>query len=228
VLIVTLLVVIVGGGAAIAHLANSKSGVRSSTLPGPASATATAIAAAGGILLYQNSFTSDATGWSNGQFCFLGADGFHVNTRTCLVPIGNQTNVDVTVQVKQISGQTVDPFGLVMRADGPQSTSPNQRYEFSIDGNGKWDVVRCDGVDSSGLPQCTDLVGYTANDAIRGGLNITNTLEVKAKGSHFDFYVNGVRVGGVVDSTYPSGKLGLATGQNVECVYTNLIVKALS
>jgi hypothetical protein len=146
-----------------------------------------------------------------------------------LAPIGNQADVDVKVQVKQISGQTIEPYGLAIRADGPPSNSPNLRYAFDIESDGKWVVARCDGLaNGDNTILCTDLAHNTANDAIRGGLNVTNTLEVKARGSHFDFYVNRVSVGGADDSTYISGRVGLECGQNAECVFTNLTVKALS
>ena len=131
------------------------------------------------------------------------------------------------MQVKQISGPTTRGYGLSLRDDAlPQQKDP--RYDFYIDSNSKWAVVRCDGLGSDGYANCTTLVDFTASDAINGGLHVTNTLEVKAQGSHFDFYANGVKLGSVTDATYASGKIGLVSGENVECVYTNLTVKSLS
>ena len=62
-------------------------------------------------------------------------------------------------------------------------------------GNSEWAADRCDGQLSSTTANCHDLVKFTANDAIHGGVNVANIIEVVAKGSHFDVSINGASVG---------------------------------
>ena len=45
------------------------------------------------------------------------------------------------------------------------------------------------------------------------------------KGSHFDLFVNGVKVGSCDDTSLVAGSVGLAAGTDVESVFTNLVVK---
>lgn len=169
-----------------------------------------------GTIIYQNTFTSYPADWSEDQHCFSGAteDGYHVNSGyICFAPIGEQGDVDITVTVKQVRGTTLEPYGISFRR-----ASAGNGYEFDIDSNGKWVLFK--DVNRSG----TRLVDYTANSAIKGGLNTSNTLEVRAKGSHFDFFVNGTSVGSYDDATFSSGRVGLAAAENIESVFTNLLI----
>jgi hypothetical protein len=156
-----------------------------------------------------------AEGWSEVlDECFLGSDGYHVvRGYLCFAPAGTQTDVDVSLMVKQISGPTNYSYGIVFRR-----VALGNYYLFMIDSNSKWLFDKC--VNDT----CTRLVDFTPNDAIKGGLNTVNALEVSAKGSHFDFFVNGTKVGSADDSTFASGEVGVAGGNPIECVFTNFIV----
>jgi hypothetical protein len=71
-------------------------------------------------------------------------------------------------------------------------------------------------------------VPFTANKAIKRGLNATNTLEVKAQGSLFTFFVNGTQVGHATDATIATaGKCGLAGNDGIEVVFTNFSLTRL-
>lgn len=70
----------------------------------------------------------------------------------------------------------------------------------------------------------TDIIPYQFNAAIKGGLNVKNTLLVRMKGSHFDFYINGTKVGEVDDTTYTSGLSGLFGNDYNDVAYTNFKV----
>ncbi|HET9981640.1 MAG TPA: hypothetical protein VFQ32_14425, partial [Ktedonobacterales bacterium] len=59
------------------------------------------------------------------------------------------------------------------------------------------------------------------------GTDASNTLEVYAKGAHMDFFVNGKAVGSLDDATYSTGMIGLAAGDGMECVFTNLFIGEL-
>jgi hypothetical protein len=193
--------------------------------PGGASANATPTVAAGPTatatpsesILYQNTFATEAVNWGNDPHCFLGSDGYHVKDGyICYAPIGVQDNVDVTVDVKQISGPTNQPYGITWRLD----STTLARYDFVIDALGHYAFMRCDGNSKT----CDHLIDYSAAPSIRGGIDNTNTLEVKAKGPHFDFFVNGSKVAQFDETTYTSGLVGLHDAYQGECVFTNLTI----
>lgn len=183
------------------------------TAVGPAAPTATATP--GETVLYQNTFATTASDWSNDAHCFLGTGGYHVKDGyVCYAPVGQQSDVDVTVDTKQISGSNNQPYGIAVR----MSDSTGARYEFDLDAIGHWVVFRCDG------KTCDRLIDYSEAASIRGGLNTSNTLELKVKGTHFDFFANGTKIGQMDDATYASGLIGLSGTESGECVFTNLTI----
>jgi hypothetical protein len=165
-------------------------------------------------VIYQNALTSVASDWSNDQNCSFASDGYHIKGAfICLSPAGQLTDTDIKVQASQISGPTLNPYGIALRRP-----SSGNRYEFDIDGNSKWVFFKC--VQGT----CSTLVDYTANAAIAGGLNASNTLEVIAVGSHFDLFVNGTKVGAADDTTFASGEAGLSGDDNLDVVFTNFSI----
>jgi hypothetical protein len=165
-------------------------------------------------VLYQNALTSSSSGWTNDQNCFFGPDGYHIKGNSlCIVPAGNLKDADITVQVKQVSGATTHAYGL-----GFRRPSAGSRYEFDIDGGGKWIFYKC----APGT--CATVINLTPNAAIKGGLNTPNTLDVRAVGSHFDFSVNGTKVGQRDDTSYPSGEVVLVGDTASEVVFSNLLI----
>ena len=122
--------------------------------------------------------------------------------------------MDISVKAQQVSGPTTQGYGLFFRLQDKDNF-----YAFMIVGNGEWVVLRCLNAD------CTTPVYFTANDAIKGGLNTINTIEVLATGSHFVFFVNGVTVGDLVDTTFSFGKVGfIAGGTTIDCAFTDLVI----
>jgi len=165
-------------------------------------------------VIYSDPLTLGATSMTGTQHCIVQSDGLHVHDNfACFVPAGTLTDVDMTVQVKQISGKTTAPHGIAVRR------SSSGWYEFDITGNSEYVIAKCVG---STCATATTLVDFTKSAAITGGLNATNTLEVRAVGSHFDFYVNGTKVGGVDDASFAAGEVGLSSDTGIEVVYTNL------
>lgn len=171
------------------------------------------------VTVFQDPLTSNRNGWyDDGSDCFIQPDGYHIrNGYECFAPIGGQSSVNISVQVKQISGTAVD-YGIGFRSNGQQS-----EYYMYITANGMWSAIRL----SNG--QLTTLVSKTASGAIHQGLNQVNTLEVDTSGSAFTFFINGARVGSATDSSYASGKIGLqvdpnSPGTGLEVVYTNIKV----
>lgn len=217
--VVVVLVACVGGTIWAAQSLGQTTGTgistaATATIPSGA-ATATAAPTVAGTVIYQNTFTSNDVGWKDDQVnCFLKSDGYHVaNNYSCFAPIGVQKDVNIAVTVHEVNGPTTWPYGIMFRLD-----DTGDDYQFIIDSNSKWALFKCT------ADKCDTLIEYTHNDVIQGGLNTPNTLEVHAKGSHFDFFVNGTKVGEADDSTYASGGIGLASGANVEAVFTNLVI----
>ncbi len=213
-IIVAILVVIVGGGAAAIALSHGGTTTAVTGTPTPTS-TPAATATPTQTVVYAESFASQpSSDWSEDSNCFYGTGGYHIkNGYFCFAPAGNQTDVTITVDAKQLSGDTNLPYGI-----GFRRPSAGKHYEFDIDSASAWVFYSCDPT------TCTPIVDYTKNSAIHGGLNTKNTLSVTSKGSHFDFFVNGTKVGQADDSTYSSGELGLLVDTNMECVFTNLTV----
>jgi hypothetical protein len=165
-------------------------------------------------VIYEAPLTTSAIGWSSGPNCFLGAGGYHITDGfLCRSPAGDLTDVDVTVQVEQISGPTVYGYGIAFRRP-----SLGNHYDFDVDSNSKWVFAKCVG------NVCKNVIQFTQNAVIVGGWNTVNTLRVRAMGSHFDFFVNGTKVGQADDATFSSGEVGLTGGDGIEVVFTNFKV----
>jgi hypothetical protein len=163
-------------------------------------------------VIYQNTLTTASSDWQSDQNCFFGSDGYHIKgSFLCFAPAGTLGDLDMSVQVKQISGPTTNAYGIALRRP-----SSGNRYEFDIDSNSKWLFVKC--VNDN----CTNLSDFTATSAISGGLTAANTLRVRAVGSHFDFFVNGTQVGQTDDTTFTSGDVGLGGTDGSEVVFSNL------
>jgi hypothetical protein len=73
-------------------------------------------------------------------------------------------------------------------------------------------------------------VGLIASPAIHVGLGATNTLEVRVLDSHFDFFVNGTKVGQADDTNYIaiSGNDVLEGSDGIEIVFSNLTISTAS
>ena len=170
--------------------------------------------------VYSNDFSSNAAGWADDSHCFLKDDGFHVTSDyICYAPIGNYSDIDVKAQVKQLSGPTNTPISIEFRLlnSGTNHTS----YVFAVTSDGRWEFAKCGG------GACARPVNFRGSSAINKGIGATNTLEVYAKGSHMDFFINGKVVGSLDDSTYSTGMVGLFCGDGMECVFTNLFIGEL-
>lgn len=166
--------------------------------------------------VYSNTFSSSADDWTEDpQHCYLANDGYHAaGGYYCTVPIVEQDNVDISVKVQQVSGPMDWSYGLLFRQQ-----DKDDYYAFMINSSREWVFVRCVAAD------CTTPIYFTENDAIRPGLGVNNTIEVRAVGSHFVFFVNGTQVGTYDDTALTFGKLSLiATGASIDCAFTNLVI----
>jgi hypothetical protein len=166
--------------------------------------------------IYQSSLKGSLDNWEVDADCAPKSDGYHIMSGSiCYAPIGSQTDADIKVDVIQQSGSTELFYGIVLR-----STPREHYYLFGIDGNGKWLFVNVPS--TSQLP--VSVIAPTLDSALHSGLHEVNTLEVKMKGSHFDFFINGAKVGEINDSHYATGQIGLSGEDGVEVVYTDLSI----
>jgi hypothetical protein len=183
----------------------------------------------GPSIVYQSDMKKGDGRWPDGSDCGFQADGYHITTNaTCLVSIAAMTDGAVSADVKQVMGATDGPRGIELRR-----ATPGNFYEFAIDGQGNWGFlkytngvgtyVNTPGATLGATPSATP-GGVSPNAAIKSGVNVPNHLEVRASGSHFEFFVNGTKVGERDDTSYASGIPGLSGARNAEVVYTNFKV----
>jgi hypothetical protein len=167
-------------------------------------------------VIYQSSLKGSPDNWEVGADCAPKSDGYHIMSGSiCYAPIGSQADADIKVSVVQLSGSTELFYGIVLR-----STPREHYYLFGIDGNGKWLFVNVPS--TTRLP--VSVIAQTLDSAIHSGLHAVNILEVKMKGSHFEFFINGAKVGEINDSHYVTGQIGLSGEDGVEVVYTDLSI----
>jgi hypothetical protein len=208
--VVVLLVAATIGGVLV--LRNQAGGI---TIGGATLGGGGSTAPGGGTIIYQDALNgSTKSQWTDDSNCFFGSGGYHINAAfICYAPSDKVGDGVTTVSVQQISGPVTYGYGLVVRR-----ASRGNYYEFLIDANGKW---LFDKVVSG---KTTDIVKFTANSAIKKGLNQANVISVQAKGSHFVFSVNGTQVGTADDTTFTSGDTGLSGNDGIEVVFTNLTI----
>lgn len=180
-----------------------------------ASSGGTHSAAGGYHTIYQDSLQTGAGGWAYSSPCADRRDGYHITGAfICFAPVQYTGSVRITVRVEQLSGDTAQSFGIVFR-----SPSRDNFYRFAIDSNGGWLFSKLTN------DTRTDIVSYTPSAAIKPGLNVTNTLQVVARGTHFDFFVNGTKVGEADDGAFAEGRLGLTGVAGGDIVYSDLLVE---
>lgn len=168
-------------------------------------------------LPFQDALTSNTNGWkeANGQ-CFFQDNSYHIeNGYTCFAPVVQASDVNITVQARQLSGPLTQHYGIVFR-----HVDDNNWYEFILNSDTEWGFYKTlNGTEAA-------IVQDTINPAINGNLNSANTLRVQAKGSHFIFFVNGTQVGEAEDSAFASGRSGLFAGGYIEVAFNNFEITA--
>lgn len=170
-------------------------------------------------VIFTDPLTSPANPWpvDTGHCQFKNGSYQVIADYICFAPIGVQSNVAISVQVKQFTSTTNAFFGLTFRY-----TSRGNYYNFLINSNSLWSFSKY--VNNQG----TAIVSEKADPAIKVGLNTTNTLLVRMLGSHIDFFVNGVKIGAADDATYSAGLIGLQGAENAAVAFNNFQVATLS
>ena len=203
--------------------------VRSSATQSPSPQPVTT----GGPFTDQLTSASHEDGWPNGSgysICGIEQAGFEVgpsspegtNWSECENDNLSVGDADVSVTATLLSddsaaraadslGAPEDGYGILLR------TSTFPEVGFSVLPDGQWLDF-----DSAGLED-----PHPVNPAIHKGLGVSNILQVKAIGATFEFYVNGVHIGGEVVASAPaSGGIGFYVDGYDTAIFRDLIVKA--
>ncbi len=209
--IVVLVACSVGGLVLVNQAGNLTSTVGTAT----ATATTAPTATPAETVLFQSALTTSSSKMVQNENCFFSSDGYHIKDNfICPINIDNLSDVHVKVTAKQIKGSLSNPYGVAFRE------SSSGWYELDISGDGGWGVFNC----PPNTGTCSELVQPSGTNAVQKNLNQENLLEVTAQGTHFEFSVNGSKLGTADDSSLTSGKIALSCGPGMECVYTNLTI----
>ncbi|HEX9039307.1 MAG TPA: hypothetical protein VF808_20165 [Ktedonobacterales bacterium] len=219
-LTVVTLVLLAGCGPLASGGGTSKTTTPTPTLPQPTDTTAPQQ-----LTFVQDPMSApDTYDWTHQGSCGSDAsDGFHIDTsQVCVAPdqITSFSDGTVSIDARQTSGTLLQGYALIFRASG--SGPLPDFYALLIDGNGKWRAMKLVNGQASFFTPFT----YTA--AIHRGLRATNTLKVVMTGSHFDLYVNGVKVGQFDDSGLATGVPGVLGGPGISVVFSNFRMQVAS
>ncbi|HEX6818174.1 MAG TPA: hypothetical protein VF120_07355 [Ktedonobacterales bacterium] len=173
-----------------------------------------------GQLVYQTTFQPPDTRWPNSNGCAFAGGGYQItNNSTCIATYSNVPNdLSIDATVVQATGPTTVPHGIALRR-----IDPDDYYVFGITSAGSWIFVK---YAANKAPQA--IKGYQTNSAIKTGLGATNTLEVRAQGGNFYFFVNGTSVGQASDNSYASGLPGLTGNSGSTIEYANFKLSKLA
>lgn len=203
ILVILALVVIVVAGAGLAGYVFGRQGGKTAGTPGPTATTPrslTPTATAVETVIFSDPLTSAAHPWpQDGTHCLFQNGSYHtLKNYICFAPVGVSDDANISVQVKQLSGTVDNFYGIIFRFVNSQNF-----YEFLINSNSLWTVLKI--INDTD----TTLIPHTASAAIKPGIGAENSLLARVHGTHFQFFVNGVALGQLNDSTFSSGEIGL-------------------
>lgn len=179
-------------------------------------------------IIFQDNFSTD-TGWDIGQdsevfrelvnqhyrYGVLAPNITHWTWRN--EPVASDFRLRVDVNLLTSSEETYSA-GVLFRGDLPYTGE----YWFGIDNKGEFEFYRR--TPSGG----EHIIGWTASDAIR--IADWNALEVWARGSEIDLFINAVKVASRTDETSSKGVFGFYVstfggGQEAIAEFDNLVVQ---
>ncbi len=219
--ILTLLVVF-GGGVGVGVILSGARGTPIASGPSPTAPATPApspTATPRETVIFQDALSRPTNPWPvDTTHCRFQGGSYHVlKNYICDAPIGVQSDFALSVQVKQVSGPSNLFYGLVFRY-----ASAKNFYLFRITGNSTWLFTK----EVNGIE--TQLVPDTSSKLIQPGLNSVNTLLLRVQGTHFDFFVNGSKVGEASDASFSAGTLGFIGADNADIAFSNIQLAALS
>lgn len=175
---------------------------------------------AAGAIVYQATMLIPDNRWPATKTCGFQTAGYAItDNNTCIATYSNVPNdLSISTSVVQTSGPATLPHGIALRR-----TDPNDYYVFGITSSGSWVFIK---YANNKTPLA--LSPFKSSTAIKTGLNASNTLEVRASGSNFYFFINGASVGQTSDNSYGSGLPGLTGDSGATVVYTNFTIAKLA
>ena len=108
-----------------------------------------------------------------------------------------------SVEATPLEGPLDNGYGMVFRAEDEAQSF----YIFEVSADGFVWVGYC--LDRCAEQQAIIGDGWFRSEAVRQGLDVTNTLEVRAEAANLIFSVNGQEVGRVTDDTLERGDFGV-------------------
>lgn len=170
-------------------------------------------------MLYRNDLTAASPAWANGAQCAFTGSGLTVapsggQAYICLAPLSPQSDIAITVSVRQQSGSATHAYGIVLR-----HAAAHNYYFFGINSHGRFTfTVVVNNVSKT-------IIAFTASPAIHSGAGVENQLQVIAKGQVMTLLVNGLPVGQVTLATFPNGGIGLRGINDGVVVFRQLVVQ---
>jgi serine/threonine protein kinase len=165
---------------------------------------------------------TDQTGNTAGEICSFSADGFHINEVTsnmfyyCGASTANFSDFDMQVQMSILKGNC---GSVLFRGDFTNA----RYYLYRVCADGAYSLAYYK--DNQGSDAINIRLGNA--DAIKTGLNQTNTLGLAVRGNRFDLYVNQAYLGSASDDNLDAGEFALAasdTNDPTEVLFTKVRV----
>lgn len=199
VLVTLALVVIVAAAAGVAGYAFGRQSTTTAGIPSNKTTAPRTPTTAGETVVFRDPLTRAAHPWPQDSQCLFQDGSYHImQDAPCFAPVGVLGDANISVQVKQLSGTVETFFGIIFRYVDAQDF-----YDVRLNSNSLWLVEKY----SHGAH--TELIPDSSNAAIKPGIGVVNTVLVRAHGAHLQFFVNGVELGQLTDSTFASGAIGL-------------------
>lgn len=179
-----------------------------------------------GSVLYQDDFSSAATGWdrlltAEGVMDYDGG-GYRLlvnalNTNFWTTPHKDFSDVRLEVDVGKLAGPDENRIGLICRYTG------NSYYFFMVSSDGFYTIS----LFANGQAILLGQSEMQYNDSIHKGVTV-NHLRADCVGSTLTFYVNGLQIARVQDATLLNGDIGLMAGTfnqpGVDIIFDNFVV----
>ncbi len=197
-------------------------------MPPPSDLRPSAPVTVGTLLLYDD-FANNAHGWwtgnasadvsrlkeariQNGEYIVL-THKKDTSWRVTCEDCGTFDDVYYEANVRYVSGPTDFGYGLIVRGDSGMDSG----YLFSISADGSFRIAK-DVTDT-----VVALVRWTNDPVIQ--VKGTNRLGVLARGSAFEFFINGKSVARISDSARTRGYIGLYVGsENLQIAFSQVRV----
>ncbi len=133
------------------------------------------------------------------------------------------SDFDLSVNARIVAGDSRSSYGVLFRMQ-----DLNQFYRFEVTGAGLYIIERRDATGS----WYRLIEDWTPSAAINQGVGSVNQLRIVAAGSKLSFYVNGILMREVQDSTFRAGAIALDAGTfgqgGLQVSFDDLVVTAVS